>query len=143
MSEPESPNPIPQDSPATDPIAVQRRLDRHIPLVSLVLTLIGVWKGGSLLALSILLGCGLSYLNYRWMSASLRHILATTKDKPSARQMSKFLSRWVVIGVVMVVASKLFYFSMLGILIGLFAFPIAVMLEGAYQAMWVAINGLD
>ncbi|HMW02182.1 MAG TPA: hypothetical protein PKE58_18730, partial [Acidobacteriota bacterium] len=60
-----------------------------------------------------------------------------------ARQMSKFLSRWVVIGVVMVVASKLFYFSMLGILIGLFAFPIAVMLEGAYQAMWVAINGLD
>lgn len=132
------------DTPATDPVAVEGRLARNLPLVSLILIALSWAKVDWKFAVSVALGCGLAYLNYRWLHSSLKAILAAAAGgDTSSRRMSKFLARWLVIFAVLFVVPQVTTLSTLGILLGLFALPTAVMVEAGFQLYWVLRHGLN
>ncbi|MBX7218310.1 MAG: ATP synthase subunit I [Blastocatellia bacterium] len=130
------------DTPATDPAAIERRLERNLPLVAVVMIGATAVKVDWMMAASVTVGCALAVMNYRWMHRSLRAIIQTTTEKPSPWQMSKFLFRWVLIAGVMFLFPRAFQLSTGGILFGLFSLPAAVMLEAGFQVLWILRHGV-
>ena len=147
-NEPDNPGSDPDsdtESNATAPAAVERRLGTNI-IVSIALFIIfAALFGTRRFAIGVSLGCALAYLNYRWLHGSLKAILtaaASGEAPPNAFQtISKFLLRWIVILAVVAVAiwqggTQI----VIGILVGLFAFPGAAIIEAALQIWW-AVRG--
>jgi hypothetical protein len=66
------------------------------------------------------------------LHASLRGILAVGSAKTPPGTTMKFVTRWLVIAAVAWAAHQTGYFEAVGILAGLFAPAIAVMMEAAY-----------
>ena len=84
--------------------------------------------------LGLVLGGGLALLNYRWLHSSMRAVLATGSQKTPPGTMIMFVVRWLVMATVAWAANKTGYFDAVGILAGLFAPAVAVMIEAAYAA---------
>jgi mannose/fructose/N-acetylgalactosamine-specific phosphotransferase system component IID len=70
-------------------------------------------------------------LNYRWLGSSLRAVLAAGAEKTPPGTILKFVVRWIVIAAAGWAANKTGYFDGVGILAGLFAPALAVIIEAA------------
>lgn len=93
------------------------------------------WRAGG----GVALGGALAYLNFVWMRASLRAIVAATTAggdrRPSRMRMAKFFLRWVVVGAVVWLAVQVASVMAVAIVCGLFALPLAVVVE-AFVQLW-------
>ncbi len=91
------------------------------------------WAAGG----GVAAGGALAYLNFMWMRASLRALVATTTaagGRPARLQMAKFFLRWVAIGAAIWLAAQLASTMAVAIVCGLFALPLAVAVEAFVQA---------
>jgi len=89
------------------------------------------------MALGVMLGGALNVFNLRWLRASTGAILRVASGSGQIAvprgTVSKFLLRYVVIGVVVVAAAWSRSFDLLGVAMGLATFVGAAMIEAAYQ----------
>lgn len=136
------------ESNATAPAAVERRLRKNILVSIAIFILFAVIFGTRRFALGVSIGCALAYLNYRWLHGSLKAILASAASgeaPPNAvKSISKFLLRWIVI--ISIVAIAIWQGGtqiVVGILVGLFAFPGAAIIEALLQFWWAARGEQD
>jgi hypothetical protein len=116
----------------TDPAAVEGRVWRNIFIVIFLAIIAAAVLADLRFMLGVALGGALALLNYKWLHASLRGIIAVGTDKTPPGTTMKFVLRWLVIAAVAWFANQTGYFDAVGILAGLFAPAIAVMIEAAY-----------
>jgi len=84
--------------------------------------------------LGVVLGGALALLNYKWLHASLRAVLAEGNLKAPPGTMIKFVLRWLIIAAVAWAGNRTGYFDAVAIIAGLLAPAAAVMIEAAYVA---------
>lgn len=116
----------------TDPAEVERRVWRNIFAVIAIAVVAAAVFADLKFMLGLVMGGALSLINYRWLHASLRAIMAGGSQKAPPGSMLKFIYRWLVVGVVVYAASLTGYFDMVAVLAGLFAPAMAVMIEAVY-----------
>ncbi len=129
------------------PEATERRV-RRLTLVITCGMAVGaglVWDGT--VGAGVAIGGGLAYLNFVWMRASLQSIVAAATAgetgpfrRPSRLEMAKFFLRWMVIGVVIWLSIQVASVLVVAIVCGLFALPLAVVVEALVQ-VWHGLNG--
>ena len=117
-----------------EPDAVERRVWRNIFAVIAISVVIAAITADLRFMLGLVLGGALALLNYKWLHSSLRAVLATGNEKTPPGTMIKFVVRWLVIAAVAWAGNKTGYFDTIGILAGLFAPAVAVMIEASYVA---------
>jgi hypothetical protein len=115
-----------------EPAAVERRVWRNIFAVVALATVAAAILADLRFMLGLILGGGLALLNYKWLHASLRAIVAAGGQKAPPGTTLKFVVRWLVVACVAWLANKTGYFDPVAILAGLFAPAVAVMMEAAY-----------
>jgi ABC-type phosphate/phosphonate transport system permease subunit len=118
--------------PFTRPEFVERRVWRNLFAVIIVAVAISALAADFRFTLGLALGSALALLNYRWLGTSLRGVLAAGAEKTPPGTMLKFVVRWIVVAAAGWSANKTGYFEAVGILAGLFAPALAVMIEAAY-----------
>lgn len=121
--------------PLPDGLAFETRLRR----LTIALVVIGIAFAGALggwkMALGVALGGALSLFNERWLSSSTKAMieLASATGTPSVGRASKFVFRFLIVAVVMLVAMRSGYFHLLGMGLGFATFVLASMVEAFYQ----------
>ncbi len=84
--------------------------------------------------LGFAIGGILSLINFRWLQGSIKSLFATTlKGEPPRFIAFRFFFRFIVIGIAVAIASYSGLVSVIGILLGLCSFVVAIMLEAFYQ----------
>jgi hypothetical protein len=116
----------------TTPEAVERRVLRNIFAVVAVAVVAAAIFADLKFMLGLVLGGALALLNYKWLNASLRAIMAEANQKAPPGTLIKFVVRWLVIAVVAWAANKTGYFDPVAIVAGLLAPAAAVVIESAY-----------
>ena len=116
----------------TAPEAVERRVWRNIiAVVALGVVAAAVFADLKFM-LGLVLGGALALLNYKWLNASLRDILAAGNQKAPPGTLIKFVVRWLVIAAIAWAANKTGYVDPVAIIAGLLAPAGAVAIESAY-----------
>jgi ATP synthase I chain len=115
-----------------DPAAIERRVWRNIFIVIFLAVITAAVLADLKFMLGIALGGALALLNYKWLHASLRGILAVGSTKTPPGTTMKFVTRWLVIAAAAWAAYQTGYFDAVAILSGLFAPALAVIMEAAY-----------
>jgi hypothetical protein len=141
-NEPDRPEEPGEESEATSPEAIERRLKKNIVISIAIFILLAALFGTRRFALGVSAGGALAYLNYRWLHGSLKTILATAaagKAPPKGYlSIAKFVLRWIVILIVLAVSAwKGGSEFVTGVTVGLFAFAGAAMIEAMVQAYYL------
>jgi hypothetical protein len=117
-----------------------RALDRiHSFMLALapVLAAAALYKFGRFAALGFLLGCTISYLNFRWLKSGVSHladrVTNTGKPQSGAGIVARFLLRYILLGTVAYVILTSFPASLRGLFSGLFLPVGAIACEAAYE----------
>ena len=121
-----------EDLPFTAPEFVERRVWRNIVAVIILAVAIAALAADFRVTLGLALGGALALLNYRWLSSSLRAVLAIGSEKTPPGTTLKFAFRWLVVAAIGWAANRTGYVDAAGILAGLLAPAVAVMIEAAY-----------
>lgn len=116
----------------TDPNAVERRVWRNIFIVIFVAITLAAAFADLRMTLGVALGGALALLNYRWLQSSLRAILSVGSEKAPAGARLKMIVRWIVVAALAWAAHETGQFDAVGIIAGLLAPAVAVMIEAAY-----------
>lgn len=129
---------ISEESDLTAPQAVEKRLEKNIIISIFLFILFAFVFGTKLFAIGVVLGSVLSYLNYRWLSKSLKAILLTVGNGEAPPKgfeaIRKFIFRWLLIFIVLALSASLSGTTLtIGITIGLLSFVGAAMLEALTQ----------
>jgi hypothetical protein len=117
-----------------DPESASRRFFRDLIISASGMTAAGWAFGNARLAAGIALGGGLALLNFRWLAASVRGILAIGSKRVPPGTTMKIALRWIVVALAGYAGYRSGYFSAAGILIGLLAPAPAVLFESLYLA---------
>ena len=116
----------------TEADAVQRRMWRYI----VALLAVGVVSGSIARDLRFVFGFavggGLALFNFWWLLTSVRGILAAGSESVSKWTTARFILRWIVIGGVAYGAFLTGLAKPVGLLTGLLAPGVAVMVEAGY-----------
>ncbi|HYP30100.1 MAG TPA: ATP synthase subunit I [Blastocatellia bacterium] len=127
----------------TDPEAVERRVWRNIfAVIALAIVAAAIFADLRFM-LGLAVGGALALLNYKWLHASLRDILAIGGDKAPPGTSMQFILRWVIIGAVVYAASLTGHVDEIAMLSGLLAPAVAVMIEAAYVTYKTLTRGGD
>jgi hypothetical protein len=126
------------ESVLTAPQAVEKRLEKNIIISSILFVLFAFLFGSNTFATGTCIGVALSYINYRWLSGSIKTILIeVTQGQEAPKGMAavrKFILRWLIILVILMFSGSLSGKDLtLGITIGLLSFGGAAILEAITQ----------
>ena len=146
MSHPETDASLPEgnpafersSSPAPDALFLSslRRIERIIPVLAIVVSLVLGIKLGGRVALGFVAGAAVAYVNFRWLESTVT-VLADAvtlgglhASKPSV--VFRFLTRFVLIAVGAYVIFVSYPVAFHGFLGGLFVPVLAILVEAAY-----------
>ncbi|HTS35155.1 MAG TPA: ATP synthase subunit I [Candidatus Solibacter sp.] len=117
-----------------------RALDRiHSFMLVLgpLLSAVALIKFGRFAALGFLLGCAISYLNFRWLKSAVSHladrVTNTGKSQSGKGIVARFLLRYILLGVVAYAILTSFPASLRGLFAGLFLPVGAIACEAVYE----------
>lgn len=116
----------------TNPEAVERRVWRNILAVIIAGLFFSAIFADLRFTLGLILGSGLALLNYKWLHASLKAVLEVGSTRTPPGTHIKFVVRWLMVATIAWAAHETGHFDAVGILAGLFAPAIAIMIEAAY-----------
>lgn len=124
---------IPDATP--EAFALEQRLRRITVALIVFGALLAVVLADLKMALGFALGGALSLFNAQWLSTSTKAMieLASATGTPSVPRASKFVFRFLIIAVVMMLAMQSGYFHLLGMGLGFATFVLASMVEAVYQ----------
>jgi hypothetical protein len=95
LSSDNSPSSVTGEPAFTDPEAVERRVWRNIFIVIFLAIIAAAVLVDLRFMLGVALGGGLALLNYKWLHATLRGILAVGTAKTPPGTAMKFMTRWL------------------------------------------------
>ena len=105
--------------------------------LALVLAAAALFKFGRFAALGFLLGCAISYLNFRWLKSGVSHladrVTNTGKAQSGTGIVARFLLRYILLGAVAYVILTSFPASLRGLFAGLFLPVGAIACEAVYE----------
>jgi len=148
---PELPKPEPvQDNSSTVPDAFYsgalERIRRIMIVLALLLTTAALLRFGWRTALGFACGCAIAYLNFHWLkrgvSALADRITSTGKAQSSKGIVSRFLLRYVLMGLAAYVILTVSPASLYGLFAGLFLPVAAIACEAAYEAYSAVRRGV-
>lgn len=116
----------------TDSNRVERRVWRNIFIVIFIAIIVAAAFSDLRMTLGVALGGALALLNYRWLQSSLRAILSVGSEKAPPGARLKMVIRWIVVAAIAWAAHETGQFDAVGIIAGLLAPAVAVMIEAAY-----------
>lgn len=124
---------IPDDTQDwTDPDVASRRFYVSLVISAAAIAIIGLVFATARMSAGIVLGGGLALLNFRWLAASVRGVMAVGSAKIPPGTAMKLALRWLVVGAIGYGAYRTGYFAATGIVIGLLAPAPAVLIESIY-----------
>jgi ATP synthase I chain len=131
----------PEQMPAEDTLADERAesdIEKRLwwlMIVSLLVSLIFAFIFANVqFILGFVIGGILSLVNFRWLQGSIKSLFATTLNGEPPRFIAfRFFFRFIVIGIAVAIASYSGLVSVIGILLGLCSFVVAIMFEAFYQ----------
>jgi len=119
------------------------RIDSFMLVLSPVLAAVALYKFGRFAAVGFLLGCAISYLNFRWLKSGVSHladrVTNTGKAQSGTGIVTRFLLRYILLGTVAYVILTSFPASLRGLFAGLFLPVAAIACEAAYE-LYVGIT---
>jgi len=118
-----------------EPEASSRRFWRGIAISAAGMAVAGFVFGSPRFGAGIVLGGALALLNFRWLEASVRGIMAVGSRRVPPGTAMKIALRWIVIAGAGYAGYRTGYFPADGILIGLLAPAPAVMFESICLAV--------
>ncbi|MBK9315858.1 MAG: ATP synthase subunit I [Acidobacteria bacterium] len=120
-----------------DASRMEYRFQRNTYLVIVLALGAAIYWSGLRMAMGVLLGGALCLFNIRWLRGSVSGILSYAAAEQTGRvpswTASKFILRYLIVGVVIAAAVWSGDFHPLGIGIGFAAFVGSVMIEAGYQ----------
>ena len=127
--------------PFTRPEFVEHRVWRNIVVVISLAVAIAALAADFRFTSGLAVGGALAIFNYRWLRSSLRDVLGAGSSKTPPGTMLKFVVRWLVVAAIGWAANRTGYFEAVGILAGLLAPAVAVMIEAAYVVYQTVSSG--
>jgi uncharacterized membrane protein len=126
-----------------DAAVVERRLDRLTLVYAVAGAVICLAVAGWRAAGGLAVGAALSYLNFVWLKAGVKAIVARAvagKDAPTNHGAGRFIARFFVLAAALcaIFFSHLVAFG--AVLAGLFAVAGALMMEAGYR-LWRVLSG--
>lgn len=122
---------------AEDSSQIENRFQRNTYVVIVLALTAGFYWSGLRMAMGVLLGGALCLFNIRWLRGSVKGILGYAAAEQSGRvpswTASKFILRYLIVGIVIAAAVWSGDFHPLGIGVGFSAFVGSVMIEAGYQ----------
>lgn len=116
----------------TNPELVERRVWRNSFAVIVLALIIAAVLANLKFTLGLIVGSALSLINYKWLHTSVKDALSESKGKAPPGTAMMFIIRWIVIGLVIYLLNLTGWFDPVGMLAGLFAPALAVMIEAGY-----------
>jgi hypothetical protein len=116
----------------TKPELVERRVWRNTFAVIILAILIAAVSANLKFTLGLIVGSALSLINYKWLHSSVKDVLSESTGKAPPGTAMMFIIRWIVIGLVIYFLNLTGWFDPKGMLAGLFAPALAVMIEAGY-----------
>jgi hypothetical protein len=127
----------------TNPELVERRVWRNSFAVIVLGLIIAAVLANRQFTLGLVVGSALSLINYKWLHTSVKDILSETTGKAPPGTAMMFIIRWLVIGLVIYLLNLTGWFDPVGMLAGLFAPALAVMIEAGYVTYKTIRQGGD
>jgi len=140
---------LPEGNPASDSftdalfVSSMRRVERLIPVLAIIVSLILSLKAGWILALGFLAGAAVAFVNFRSLKSTVKAVADAViqsgahASKPSV--VLRFLMRFVLIAVAAYVIFLSYPVAFHGFLGGLFVPVLAILAEAAY-VVYLAIR---
>ena len=116
----------------TKPELVERRVWRNTFAVIILAILIAAVSANLKFTLGLIVGSALSLINYKWLHSSVKDVLSESTGKAPPGTAMMFIIRWIVIGLVIYFLNLTGWFDPKGMLAGLFAPALDVMIEAGY-----------
>jgi hypothetical protein len=127
-----------------DPAMVERRLFRTMCWTVAASVVVSAPLAHWRTTTGLLLGGGLSLLNYHWLRTSLKAIFSAAGSGRRVKiKAARYVLRYFVIAAVVTFAYALGLINIVAALLGLCSFAVAVMLEAFIQIYFVIVNGED
>ena len=127
----------------TNPEWVEHRVWRNTFAVIILATIIAAVFANLQFTLGLVVGSALSLINYRWLHSSVKDVLSESKGKAPPGTAMMFIIRWIVIGLVIYFLNLTGWCDPKGMLAGLFAPALAVMIEAGYVTYKTITQGGD
>jgi hypothetical protein len=122
------------------------RIRRCMLVLTVVLPLGAWWRFGWRIALGMLLGCTVAYLNFYWLQIGVEgladRIVQAGKSQSGKGIVFRFLVRYVLMGLVAYGILTVSPASLYGLLAGLFLPVAAIACEAAYEVYVALARGL-
>jgi hypothetical protein len=122
------------------------RIRRVMLVLAAVATLTSWWRFGWRIALGMLLGGAVAYLNFHWLKAGVEgladRIVHTGKPQSGKGIVFRFLVRYVLMGLVAYGILTVSPASLYGLFAGLFLPVAAIACEAAYEVYVALVRGL-
>lgn len=122
-----------------DPVAMERRIFWGMWLTVSVAVVAGILIWPWRVATGLLLGGGLSLLNYQWLRTSIAAALGNSAGVPQIR-LARFVLRYFVVTSVIIAAYLLDAVSLIATLIGLCSFVVAALIEAIIQVFFIIVH---
>jgi hypothetical protein len=115
-------------------------------VLAVAATLISWWLHGWRIALGMLLGCAVAYLNFHWLKKGVEglaaRIVQAGKSQSGKGIVFRFVVRYVLMGLVAYGILAVSPASLYGLFAGLFLPVAAIACEAAYEAYVALARGL-
>lgn len=128
---------------AGDTRAVVRRVWYAMPAVGVAMVVAALVVGTTRDAIGVTVGVVLAAVNFRFLETSLRSLLGAGHERTPPGTTLMFLVRWALVAIFGYVAYRTGHASGGGIIAGLFAPAVAIMLEAGYQLGAALARGGD
>lgn len=102
----------------------------------MVATVLAPWR----VSFGLMLGGGLSLLNFHWLSTSVRAILSVAPVQKPRVRISRYIIRYFIVGIVVFAAYQLQLVSLPATIAGLCAFVPALFVEASRQFYFAIFN---
>jgi hypothetical protein len=118
--------------------AVVRRIWYAVPAVGVVMIVVALVSVTRRDAAGVAVGVVLAAVNFRFLEISLRSLLGSGNVRPPSGSTLMFVVRWLLVVMLGFAASATGTVSGGGVIVGLFAPGVAILLEAVYQLLAAA-----
>jgi hypothetical protein len=139
---------VSSSSPASDNFYANAlvRIQRMIIVIGVAAIATGWAKFGWRIALGLVLGGGIAYLNFYWLekivAALGERVVQSGEPQPTGGVVARFFLRYFLMTIVAFVILTVSRESLYGLLAGLFLPVAAILCEAAFEAYSVLMHGL-
>lgn len=114
-----------------DPLEhLDRRLDRSSLIVTIAAVPLVFFLHSPKAALSVAVGAGLSWINFRWLKQAIDFVILKGAEGPvGKRVLARYAGRYALIGIILYATIRSSVLDVVFVLAGLFVYVLAILIE--------------